>query len=398
MFFAFVYVIVPLVYYYVGKRLIEPAAFNRRKKAIAILTMLVVFLLPYSARHLRRHDISAPWAEILLNAGYITLGFFGILFITIMIRDIILALVWLVRKIGKVVGNIGGTNRRCTDTPENMERRRFLVHSSNLGLLAVSGGLTGYGIHEAATLPGIVRVSVPVKNLPKDLEGFRIVQITDLHVGQTIKRKYVTGVVRLANELNPDVLALTGDLAGGRPGSLRQDVALLSELRAKSGKFFVTGNHEYYNGVNGWLKEIHSLGFLVLMNAHLVIERGTARLLMAGVPDPRAHSFDPKNSPDLRKTLKDAPVCHVRILLAHRPQAIFESSQHGFDLQLSGHTHGGQIFPFNYVVRLREPYISGLHLYHKTWIYVSRGTGFRGPPMRVVAPSEVTEITLVKAI
>ncbi|MFC1817325.1 metallophosphoesterase, partial [Thermodesulfobacteriota bacterium] len=99
--------------------------------------------------------------------------------------------------------------------------------------------------------------------------------------------------MRLANELNPDVLALTGDLAEGRPSSLRQDVAYLSELQAKSGKFFVTGNHEYYNGVNGWLKEIHSLGFMVLMNAHLVIERGTARLLMAGVPDPRAHTFDP---------------------------------------------------------------------------------------------------------
>ena len=398
MFFAFVYIIVPLVYCYVGKRLIEPAAFNRRKKAIAIMIILVVFLLPYAARYLSRNNIYSPWVEILLNVGYITIGFFGILFIAILARDIILALVWLVRKVGKVVEKIGGAHRRYTDTPENMERRRFLVHTSNLGLLAMSGGLSGYGIHEALTLPGIVRVSVPVKNLPKDLEGFRIVQITDLHVGQTIKRKYVAGVVRLANELNPDVVALTGDLAGGQPGSLRQDVACLSELQAKSGKFFVTGNHEYYHGVNGWLKEIHSLGFLVLMNAYQVIERGTARLLMAGVPDPRAHSFDPKHSPDLRKTLNDAPECHTRILLAHRPRTIFESSQHGFDLQLSGHTHGGQIFPFSYVVRLREPYISGLHRYHNIWIYVSRGTGFWGPPMRVGAPAEVTEINLVKAM
>ncbi|MFC1817326.1 hypothetical protein ACFL0M_15660 [Thermodesulfobacteriota bacterium] len=194
MFFAFVYIIVPLVYYYVGKRLIEPAAFNRGKKAIAILIMWVVFLLPYSARHLSRNDISSPWAKIQLNAGYITLGFFGILFITILARDIILALVWLARKVGKVVGNIGGTNRRFTETPENMDRRRFLVHSSNLGLIAISGGLTGYGIHQAAALPGIVRVSVPVKNLPKDLEGFRIVQITDLHV------------VRLSNENTLPVL------------------------------------------------------------------------------------------------------------------------------------------------------------------------------------------------
>ncbi len=397
MFFAFVFVLVPLVYYYVGKRLIEPASFTRGKKAVAWLIMLFVFLLPYSARYLRRHDISAPWAEILLNAGYISLGFFGILFITVLTRDVILALVWLVRKVGKIVEIIGGTNNRFTDTPQNMERRRFLVHSSNLGLLALSGGLTGYGIHEATTLPGIVRVSVPVKNLPKDLEGFRIVQITDLHVGQIIKRKYVTGVVKIANELDPDVLALTGDLAEGPAGSLRQDVAFLSELQAKSGKFFVTGNHEYYNGVTGWLKEIDRLGFQVLMNEHQVIERGTARLLVAGVPDQRAQRFDPNHVPDMRKTLKDAPECHAGILLAHRPQTIFESSQHGFDLQLSGHTHGGQIFPYNYMVLLREPYISGLHLHHKTWIYVSRGTGFWGPPMRVGAPAEVTEITLVKA-
>lgn len=398
MFFAFVYIIVPLVYYYVGKRLIEPATFNRGQKAVAWLIILFVFLLPYSSRYLRRYDISDSWAEILLNAGYISLGFFVILFITIATRDVILALVWLVRKVGKIVENITRANSRFTDTPQNMERRRFLVHSSNLGLLILSGGLTGYGIHEATTPPGIVRVSVPVKNLPKDIEGFRIVQITDLHVGHTIKQKYVAGVVKIANELNPDILVLTGDLAEGRPSSLRKDVACLSELQAKSGKFFVTGNHEYYHGVNGWLKEIHRLGFQVLMNAHLVIERGTARLLVAGVPDPQAHRFDPNHAPDLRKTLKDAPECHVRILLAHRPQAIFESSQHGFDLQLSGHTHGGQIFPFNYMLLLREPYISGLHLHHKTWIYVSRGTGVWGPPMRLGAPAEVTEITLVKAV
>ena len=398
MFFAFVYVIVPLVFYYVGKRLIEPATFSRGKKAVAWLIIFFAFLLPYSGRYLRRQDISATWAEIVLNVGYISLGFFGILFIIILARDVILALLWLVRKAGKIVDNISGTNSRFTDTPQNLERRRFLVHSSNLGVLALSGGLSGYGIHEATTPPGIVRVSVPVKNLPKELEGFRIVQITDLHVGRTIKRKYVSGVVRIANELDPDIIALTGDLAEGRSDSLRQEVAILSELRAKSGKFFVTGNHEYYNGVKGWMEEIHRLGFRVLMNAHLVIERGRARLLVAGVPDPRAHRFDPSHAPDLRKTLKDAPECHAGILLAHRPQVIFESSQHGFDLQLSGHTHGGQIFPFNYMVRLREPYISGLHLHRKTWIYVSRGTGFWGPPMRVGAPAEVTEITLLKAV
>ncbi|MDP2646019.1 MAG: metallophosphoesterase [Desulfobacterales bacterium] len=397
MFFAFVFVIVPLVYLYVGRRLIEPMAFTRGKKAVAWLVISFIFILPYSARYLRRYQPFASWDEILLNAGYICLGFFGILFITILTRDVLLALAWLLRKAGRVIENFHGTNRRFTGTPQNLERRRFLVRSSNLGLLALSGGLAGYGIHEAMTLPGVVRVSVPVKNLPGDLEGFRIVQLSDLHVGPTIKRKYVAGVVRIANELEPDVLVLTGDLSEGRPGALRQDVSPLSELRAKSGKLLVTGNHEYYNGIKGWLQEISRLGFQVLLNEHLIIQRGTARLLMAGVPDPQARRLDPDNAPDLRKTLKDVPECHAKILLAHRPHAIFESSQHGFDLQLSGHTHGGQIFPFNYMQLLREPYIAGLHLHHKTWIYVSRGTGVWGPPMRVGAPAEVTQISLVKA-
>ncbi|MFH1488889.1 MAG: metallophosphoesterase [Pseudomonadota bacterium] len=398
MFFAFVYIIVPLVYYYVGKRLIEPAAFSAGKKAVAWLIVLIFFLLPYSARTIRRFDVSAPWMEILLNIGYISLGFFGILFITLLTRDFILSLVLLLRKMGKAFEKFTGKDPRGTKLPQDMERRRFLVHTSNLGLLALSGGITGYGIHEAASLPEIVRVSVPLKNLPGDLEGFRIVQITDLHVGPTIKGKYVRGVVRVANELEPDLLAITGDLVEGRPGTLRRDVASLSDLQAKSGKLFVTGNHEYYHGVKDWLKEMQLLGFQVLMNEHLIIERGSSRLLVAGVPDLRAHSFDPNHAPDLKRTMKDAPDYHTGILLAHRPRAIFESSRQGFDLQLSGHTHGGQIYPFKYMVRLREPYISGLHRHLKTWIYVSRGAGFWGPPMRVGAPAEVTEITLIKAV
>ena len=305
MFFRLLFVIVPLVYYYVGKRLIEPTAFNRRKKAVAWLILVFVFLLSYSARYLRRYDLSALWAETLINIGYISLGFIAILFITILTRDVILSIAWLLGKIGKVFENFGGKNSSFTDTPQDMERRRLLIHSSNMGLLALSGGLSWYGIHEAKTLPGVVKVSVPVTNLPKDLEGFRIVQITDLHVGPTIKRKYVTGVMRIANELEPDVLVLTGDLVEGRPDSLRQDVAPLSDLWAKSGKLFVTGNHEYYHGVKDWLKEIYRLGFQVLMNEHLIIERGTTRLLVTGVPDLRAHMFDPNNAPDLRKTLKE---------------------------------------------------------------------------------------------
>ena len=237
----------------------------------------------------------------------------------------------------------------------------------------------------------VVRVDVPIADLPSDLEGLRIVQISDLHIGPTLKRDWVEGVVATANAAEPDLVVLTGDLADGFPPALRGDVAPLADLQAPLGKFFVTGNHEYYWDPVGWTGEAARLGFDVLANTHRLLQRGNGRLLLAGVPDRTAHASDPAAA------LAGAPDSDVKVLLAHQPRSAYAARAAGFDLQLSGHTHGGQYFPFSLLVRLFQPFVAGLHRLEDMWLYVSRGTGYWGPPLRLGAPGEITVIELVRA-
>jgi uncharacterized protein len=249
--------------------------------------------------------------------------------------------------------------------------------------------LTGVGVL-GARWPRVVRVSVPIAHLPPDLEGFRIVQLSDLHVGPTLKRPFVERVVAAANALAPDVIAFTGDVADGFVPELREAVAPLERLTARHGKFFVTGNHEYYWDAPGWLREVERLGLSVLNHDHRVVQHGAGKLVFAGVPDLSVPS-------DPRAALAGAPASDVRVLLAHQPKSAFAARAAGFDLQLSGHTHGGQYFPFNLVVRLFQPFVAGLHRLEAMWLYVSRGTGYWGPPLRLGAPPEITLLELTAA-
>jgi predicted MPP superfamily phosphohydrolase len=264
---------------------------------------------------------------------------------------------------------------------------------ASLATVAAALAVTASGAW-LARRPRVVRVAVPIADLPKDLEGFRIVQVSDLHVGPTIKRRFVQRVVETANGLDPDVVALTGDVADGAVGALRQDVAPLADLHARYGKFFVSGNHDYYWDPVGWLREIERLGFTVLTNAHRLLRRGTGTLLLAGVTDASAGHHMPGHASNPQAALAGAPERDVAVLLAHQPQSAFAARAAGFDLQLSGHTHGGQYFPFNLLVRLFQPFVAGLHRLEEMWLYVSRGTGYWGPPLRLGAPSEVTLIEL----
>jgi len=159
------------------------------------------------------------------------------------------------------------------------------MNSINAGILGVTAALTGYGMFEALRDPDVVEVTIPVRNLPPDLDGFKIVQITDIHVSHTVKRRFVQVVVDKVKGLKPDLVALTGDLADGSVGELRNDVAPLADLKAPFGCYFITGNHEYYSGVRQWVEHAARLGFTVLLNEHRVIERGEGRLLLAGVTD-----------------------------------------------------------------------------------------------------------------
>jgi len=256
-------------------------------------------------------------------------------------------------------------------------------------ILGGAAVLTVVGLIQARH-PRVVRVRVPIRNLPSDLAGLRIVQLSDLHVGPTIRRAFVEWVVDAANALAPDLVAVTGDVADGFVPDLRDHVAPLQRLQAPLGRYFVTGNHEYYWDALGWTAELEQLGLTVLSNEHRLLRRGNGRLLLAGITDLSVDS-------DPHVALADAPGSDVRVLLAHQPLSAYAARAAGFDLQLSGHTHGGQFFPFNLLVRLFQPFVAGLHRLEEMWLYVSRGTGYWGPPLRLGAPSEITLLELVPA-
>jgi uncharacterized protein len=196
------------------------------------------------------------------------------------------------------------------------------------------------------------------------------------------------------NALEPDLVAITGDLVDGSVAELAEHVAPLAQLRSRHGSFFVTGNHEYYSGVHGWVREVQRLGIRVLHNEHVVLRHEGAALVVAGVPDFGGHHFDPQHRSDPAAAIAGAPEGLPRILLAHQPRTAPAAAAAGFDLQLSGHTHGGQFLPWNLFVPLQQPYTAGLHRLEQLWVYVSRGTGYWGPPKRIGAPSEISELRL----
>ena len=241
-------------------------------------------------------------------------------------------------------------------------------------------------------------MDVPITNLPAALHGFTVAQITDIHVGPTIKTRYLQAIVRRVNTLDADMVAITGDLVDGSVADLGAHVAPLSTLSSRHGSYFVTGNHEYYSGAHAWITELRRLGVQVLMNEHVVLQQGGASLVLAGVADFHADRFDKNHRSDPHAALAGAPLdAGVRVLLAHQPRSAFEAAKAGFDVQLSGHTHGGQFWPWNLFVPMQQPFTAGLRRLQDLWVYTSRGTGYWGPPKRFGAPSEITLLRLITA-
>jgi hypothetical protein len=322
----------------------------------------------------RRH-LRPPASDRLAAAGLFALGLFSSLFVLTLLRELALVLAW-----------IGGQA-----TPALAADSAALVPLLALGLSAV-------GLLNTRRTARVRTVDVPIAGLPADLHGFTIAQITDLHVGPTIRAPYIQRIVDAVNALQADAVAITGDLVDGPVPELGPHVAPLAGLRARHGSFFVTGNHEYYAGAAPWLAEVRRLGIRVLLNEHVVIRRGDAALVLAGVTDYTAHLFDPAHRSDPAAALAGAPAeAGARVLLAHQPRSATAAAAAGFDLQISGHTHGGQFFPWVFFVRLQQPFTAGLHRLERLWVYVSRGTGYWGPPKRVGAPSEITRLRLVAA-
>jgi predicted MPP superfamily phosphohydrolase len=280
----------------------------------------------------------------------------------------------------------------------------FLLSASARGavlaraLPAAAGGasllIAGLGLGQAVKGPRVKHVSVPFPGLPAGLRGLRIVQISDLHVGPTIRHRDVERVVARVMAQKPDLIAITGDLADGTVARLSRHVAPLARLRAPLGVYYVTGNHEYYWGAGAWVEKMKELGLVPLINENRILSRGGARILVGGIPDESGGHFVKGHAPDPRKAAAADGDVDLRLLLAHRPDGVPAAERAGFDLQLSGHTHGGQFFPASLLIGLFHRYSRGLDRHGRMQVYVNPGTGYWGPAHRFAVPSEITVLTL----
>lgn len=380
--------IAALIYGYTGWRLIPPAQLPLPWNLAAWFGLVLVAALPFASFSLRQH-LEGVWASLLSWLTYLSLGFFVLLCSLLLLRDV----VWICWALFEYLRALAGTQ---PVVPTDPVRRNLVLQTANLGTLAAALALAGYGFYHARRQPRIDQVEVPIPDLPPALDGLRIAQFSDVHAGPTIKGPQVEAIAAAIEKLGADLIVFTGDLVDGSVADLRGDVAPLARLRAPLGCYFVTGNHEYYSGVQEWIAEARNLGFAVLLNEHRLLCEG--KLLLAGVTDYGGGDHDPAHASDPRAALGPAPPDGaLRLLLAHQPRSILAASEAGYHLQLSGHTHGGQFVPWKYFIPLQQPYIEGLHRHGQTWIYVNRGAGYWGPPIRVGAPSEIALLTLRRA-
>ena len=274
------------------------------------------------------------------------------------------------------------------------------THAARARALAVVGVVALVGaaaLRAGLRLPDVKRVEVELERWPRELDGFRIVQLSDIHIGPILGRDFARELVRRVAALEPDLIAVTGDLVDGDVRHLRDEVAPFAELAAPQGVWFVTGNHDYYSGADRWVDQARKLGMRVLRNQRASIGDGSASFDLAGVEDYHAHLVQPDWREDLDAALAGRDPARALVLLAHDPSTFKRASQLGVDLQLSGHTHGGQIWPFRYLVRLAVPFVAGLYERNGAKLYVSRGSGFWGPPMRLFSPAEITELILSRS-
>jgi len=276
------------------------------------------------------------------------------------------------------------------------DRRQTWARLGAFVAVAIGLGATVWAAREARKLR-VTRVEVPLKKLPRELDGLSIVQLSDVHVGPTIGRDFIERVVATVNALSPDIVAITGDLVDGSVKDLKHHVAPLADLTSKHGTYFVTGNHEYHSGAPEWCEHLGSLGVRVLRNEYVELGRDGHALHLAGIDDYESAHFGEGHRADLPKAVAGRDPSRALILLAHQPKAVHEAVRHGVDLQLSGHTHGGQMWPFGWLLRLQQPVVAGLAKFGETFVYVSCGTGYSGPPMRLHAPAEITRIILRSA-
>jgi uncharacterized protein len=332
----------------------------------ALVAFPVLMYLGHGSRHW-------DWAA---STGDSILGVIWVLFVWALLGNVL--------RLALVIGGVADPVRSRT------------VAAATVGVSLV---LLLWGYVEAMRVPRVRRLDITLPRLGAGLDGVRVVLLTDTHYGPIDRVRWSAGVVAAVNDLDADIVCHTGDIADGSVSQRWDQAAPLATVKARLARTYVTGNHEYFGEADGWLDHMRELGWEPLHNRHIVVERAGSRLVIAGVDDATAAaSGRPGHRTDHAAALSGADPDLPVLLLAHQPKQIGGAVTHGVDLQISGHTHGGQIWPFNLLVRLDQPVVRGLSRHgERTQLYTSRGTGFWGPPFRVFAPSEITVLTLRSA-
>lgn len=366
-----------LGHYYVWRRLVRDASLPRPwHRALTVALSALAVGLPLTmilGRQLPREAVS--WLAVM---AFLWMGILSNLFWFLVLTEPgrLFLLSW---------------KRRSDSAPENAARRQIFKRGLAAGVAFAGASFSGLGVARALGPFQITELDVTLKRLPRAFDGYRIVQVSDIHVGPTIGRPFIEAMVEEVNRLGADLVAITGDLVDGSVASLRHHTEPLRDLRATDGTYFVTGNHEYYSGADDWVMELERLGIVTLKNSRVELARGDARIDLAGVTDYRAAPYG--DAPDLALALEGRDPNRELILLAHQPAELENARKHGVGLQLSGHTHGGQFWPWTLVVAMIQPVVRGLARFGDTQVYVNTGTGYWGPPLRT---GNAPEITLVR--
>ena len=371
-----------LLHWYVWRRLVRdtaPSHAVRRAAAGAYAALILIFL--WGGMGGRWLGSSPSWIRWTAN---IWIGVLGLLVVVLLCLDTLRVGAWLVRR---ARGARAGSDQRPATSPE---RRVFLARLLAGATASIAGGLAAAGTYEALRRVRIKKVEIALDKLPATADGYTIAQISDVHVGPTLGRDFVDEVVAGIKQIPADLIVITGDLVDGDVETLDPKLQALRELRARDGVFFVTGNHEYYAGAEQWLRHLPTLGIRPLQNERVRLPA----FELAGVPDWTAEDFPGTEPANLDKALAGRDPTLPLVLLAHQPRHAYEAMANSVDLQLAGHTHGGQMFQMTWLIHLAYPFIAGLYRRGNFQIYVSEGTGYWGPPMRLGTKAEITHITL----